>query len=313
MEAQISSNRVIYFLVAALTLAALAGIAWGNIQQRNYLAEAEEYVSDYASTVHDPHRYACTRFPLHQQRDCIAEVIANGREYQRQELGLTSQRTAALWTALMGNAAIVGVVLSVAGVLLVWTTFRETREANRIMRSEGRPWLEIRDVKLSHPRISPSTENGTTADRFSCVVSYSITNTGKSPALLLFQGGAGFNSDVEESRKMHSKLITNASKVELAAEGTYIAPGGTNTSWFLVAAEPSHDGSLPIHVQTITIYTTADRDARMVTSHVGFIGERMPDILPIPNDTPIVMTKEKMLGGQQHRLAMMQERTIQMT
>jgi len=39
----------------------------------------------------------------------------------------------------MAVAALVGVALSIVGVLLVWTTFRETRDANRIATEAAKP------------------------------------------------------------------------------------------------------------------------------------------------------------------------------
>jgi len=95
---------------------------------------------------------ACVRLPIQHQSDCIAEASNAARENERQEQDLVAQRVTAVWTFLMGCAAIVGMGLSIVGVFLVWTTFRAAREANEIGRNaliaERRPWLEIEKVMI---------------------------------------------------------------------------------------------------------------------------------------------------------------------
>ena len=63
---------------------------------------------------------------------CINEEREAAREGDRKEYGLEAQRITAAWTAHMGIAAIIGMVASLIGVGLVWTTFHETRIANII-------------------------------------------------------------------------------------------------------------------------------------------------------------------------------------
>lgn len=65
--------------------------------------------------------------------------------YNREDL--KAQRQMALWTRLMGAAAIVGIAISVVGIGLVYTTFAETRKANEIARAalanSNRAWLQL--------------------------------------------------------------------------------------------------------------------------------------------------------------------------
>jgi hypothetical protein len=126
--------KIRLILVAAIIGFAIAAstILWGLSQKSKYEREADGRYKEYASHSYYPNRYACLSLPIFNQIDCIAKHEADAREYQRSEQDLVSQRVTALWTVLMGGAAIIGMMLSAVGIILVWTTFRETREANII-------------------------------------------------------------------------------------------------------------------------------------------------------------------------------------
>ena len=74
----------------------------------------------------------------------------------------------------MGIAALIGMGLSLVGVALVWTTFRETRKANEIAKADERPWLNFAPGIDGHITIC--------FDTLDFNISVSITNHGGRPA-----------------------------------------------------------------------------------------------------------------------------------
>lgn len=113
------------------------GIVYGNLEQHKYEAEASRRQTHYSNNTYTPARNACLISPVKYQANCVAEAANEARKNERDEQDLVAQRVTALWTYIMGTAAVVGMVLSAVGVFLVWTTFRATREANEITRGIG--------------------------------------------------------------------------------------------------------------------------------------------------------------------------------
>ena len=62
---------------------------------------------------------------------------------EREIRDLQAQENSAYWAGAMFWATLGALVLSVIGVGLVWTTFRETRKANEIAIFAQRPWISI--------------------------------------------------------------------------------------------------------------------------------------------------------------------------
>jgi hypothetical protein len=143
-------------LAIAASILILAGIQ--NAIEYNQATRHTEYYSKQAK---DQIALDCGALVGRAFSDCARQINNAAREQQRDEYDLYSQKTMALWTAVMGGMAVVGVFLSVLGVYLIWTTFRETkrtadeaREANRITREGQRPWIdfshhEVRGIKNS--------------------------------------------------------------------------------------------------------------------------------------------------------------------
>lgn len=68
--------------------------------------------------------------------ECSREIEQASRAEQRDEYDLYSQKTMALWTSVMGSMAVLGVALSGIGVYLIWGTWRQTAEANKLLRQQ---------------------------------------------------------------------------------------------------------------------------------------------------------------------------------
>jgi hypothetical protein len=119
--------------IAVWTLIALIGvgaIARGVLEQVEYEGRSYERSAKYTADTYSPAYDSCFRLPVDSQANCVAEANNEYRENERKEQDLIAQQTTAVWTFLMGCAAIIGMSLSALGVYLVWTTFRETRKAN---------------------------------------------------------------------------------------------------------------------------------------------------------------------------------------
>lgn len=141
------SKRVAAIAAAGVVGVIIAGIVigWGALRQSEYNREANERSNEYTVHTYNPERDACVRLPIRDQPNCIADADRKAREHERGEHELVAQKTSALWTSIMGGAAILGMILSAIGIFLVYTTFQETRkttqaakEGNRIARDIGR-------------------------------------------------------------------------------------------------------------------------------------------------------------------------------
>lgn len=108
-------------------------LSFGLTYQNHYAREAERKASQ-----HDRHAAfeayrPCRTSPLTQLDYCLVNAK---REYElkvndnhRNYADLVAQQRSALWTAIMGVAALIGMALSALGVWLVYTTFREAKRS----------------------------------------------------------------------------------------------------------------------------------------------------------------------------------------
>lgn len=132
-----------WILVTVAFLLVIIGAGYGLSQQAAYEQEAKERSADYAKYTAGQIKHACTQTaspPLEKARcikNAVAEYRLKTRDNQREYDDLAAQRTSALWTSIMGLAAVIGMALSAIGVALVYTTFNETRLTNRIAMKEG--------------------------------------------------------------------------------------------------------------------------------------------------------------------------------
>lgn len=135
-------KRLAAFVASILGLAFVAfALIYGLSQQQHYLQTANNAAAEYARHTTYQEKKSCRGVPAVQLSQCRADAKAeygqkradNRREYD----DLVAQQTSALWTSIMGIAAITGMVLSVVGIFLVYTTFRETKVANVIARQSA--------------------------------------------------------------------------------------------------------------------------------------------------------------------------------
>jgi|GEM_PF-3111326 len=114
----------------------LGGGLYSLRQQVAYDQEAQHRIAHYSEYSSEEIANACLGLPSLDQEVCVEKATKRAdleqREYERGELDLVAQQKMALWTAIMGIAALIGMALSVIGVWLVWTTFRETRRQAQI-------------------------------------------------------------------------------------------------------------------------------------------------------------------------------------
>jgi hypothetical protein len=111
------------------------------IEQAGYQQYAANQSSQYARYAEHKERQACSGVPGNQLPKCLAEARISTeldkRSYEHDQADLIAQRKAALWAEMMGLAALLGMGLSIVGVVLVYVTFRATREGNEIQKRIG--------------------------------------------------------------------------------------------------------------------------------------------------------------------------------
>lgn len=144
----------------------------------------------------------CVPLPRPEIRQCVHEEYNAARQREHDEYDLQAQLVTSAWTRAMGIAAIIGMSVGILGVGLVFFTFRETRNANKIAREalEGqlRPWVKARFAEVHGFRMvnrRPHFRIGVRLD-----------NVGQSPALGLAYAafiyfGDDPTADVDETIK----------------------------------------------------------------------------------------------------------------
>jgi hypothetical protein len=119
-------------------LAVFAGIAvtfitsllfWAIPEHLAYSNQAAFNTEYHQRWADNRKRRDCVRAPAIGSRRCVEEAQATSEERQRAERDIEAQRKMALWTAIMGAMAVIGVGLSGFGVYLIWRTWDATREA----------------------------------------------------------------------------------------------------------------------------------------------------------------------------------------
>lgn len=124
-------------LAVLLIMGAAYGFKWGLERQIEYERYADENRKEYTANTYSPERQRCFRLAAGLQHDCVTKARNEATAHNREQQDLVAQRVTALWTKLMGGAAIIGMVLSAFGVFLVWTTFNAAKEGNAIARELG--------------------------------------------------------------------------------------------------------------------------------------------------------------------------------
>lgn len=154
------SSWLTWIAGSILILLAATGAIYGVSQQARYEQAAVDHADEYARHAHEKAEKPCRLLTGSEQAKCAAnadrEEQDQSRDKRREYDDLVAQQTSALWTGIMGLAAITGMILSVVGVGLVYATFRETRRtANEAARSADafiateRGWLKM-GVEVGH-------------------------------------------------------------------------------------------------------------------------------------------------------------------
>lgn len=132
-----STALIAVAILAVLGLGGTASFKYGSERQAEYERYADNRRREYTANTYSPERQRCFRLAAGFQHNCVTEAKEEYDDYHREQQDLVAQRVTALWTKLMGGAAIVGMVLSAFGVFLVWTTFNATRDGNVISKRTG--------------------------------------------------------------------------------------------------------------------------------------------------------------------------------
>lgn len=123
--------------------ALISFLIYGFVQQAGYNQYSQSQATNYAAHAAEEQKQACVGTPSSELTKCRAKAQA---EYDlkanagyRDYSDLIAQRKSALWAMIMGIAALIGMILSAIGVILVKRTFDETQRTNRInMRQNAR-------------------------------------------------------------------------------------------------------------------------------------------------------------------------------
>jgi hypothetical protein len=152
---------IVFAFLAALALG-VAFIGFGLSRDAEYQRQADTNAREYAAYADQQARQSCIRLFDQKKADCIAKYSHEKRTNHRNEQDLVAQRQSANWAYIMGAAAVIGMILSVVGVVLVWTTFRETQKTNKIA-AKNIDAYQRREAGSLYPKFSyrkPGYERG---------------------------------------------------------------------------------------------------------------------------------------------------------
>lgn len=170
-----STQLVGTVILAALLAAAVPTFLWGVSKQAEYERYADKRRQEYTANSYSPERQRCFRLAAGFQHDCVTKAKQEYDAYNREQQDLVAQRVTALWTFIMGCAAIVGMALSAFGVFLVWTTFNATKEGNEIARNTAKQ--QLRAYLHPHDPILERVANGRKP-----LAKVNVKNYGQTPA-----------------------------------------------------------------------------------------------------------------------------------
>ena len=187
----IKTGLAVLAIIGALAFG-LWSIASGLSRDAEFQRQADDHSRKYAAYAQEQIRENC--FPLSgvHKANCISEKRHDYREDRREERDLVAQRNSANWAYIMGAAAVLGMVLSAVGVVLVWITFRETRRTAQIAYDAlehekatalaiNRPWLGPQSVNIGRIEAGGNDPNAG-----GVYFQLRLTNFGNSPATDVF-------------------------------------------------------------------------------------------------------------------------------
>lgn len=118
----------------------LGFLIYGFVEQVGYNQYSQAQAANYARYAAEEQKNACVGIAPAKLAECRAKAQAEydlkANAGDRDYSDLIAQRKSALWGMIMGIAALIGMVLSVIGVILVKRTFDETQRTNRLAMKE---------------------------------------------------------------------------------------------------------------------------------------------------------------------------------
>ncbi len=154
-------------------------IAYGLLESAKYERQSAAKTDNYARYTSYKVAEACVGVSHLERVKCLQEAEDAKAEYEYNQADLVAQRQSALWAYIMAAAAVIGMCLSVIGVWLVWTTFRETRAANEIAGTSVRAWVSV-TLELQTPGRPYETQGNGFGYGFA--IRAGMKNHGASPA-----------------------------------------------------------------------------------------------------------------------------------
>ena len=149
------------------------------------------------------------------RQECIARIVEDTKDYQRDSEDLAAQSSMALSTFWMMIDSILMTLATVLGVYYLWRTIEEMKDTNSyamqtaeatsiatdLIREEKRPWLRIVSVTLIAPAVVKK-------DMVSANVMIAVENAGKRPAINVGFETIGCQSDFPMSHIIDNVLTS---------------------------------------------------------------------------------------------------------
>lgn len=200
-------NYTVGFL-AGLALAILVGLSlWrGASDLENQITlQAQKEAAQYADPARISVECKASSVAAPAQQDCISPESEAASEAERNTYDLEAQQTVAVWTRVMGKAAIIGMGVGIIGLFLIFTTFWETRKAAQTSRDTYEAFIAL-ESPLIAPKITLDHVQGkshfgikieaTNLGKTSCVVEKIYVSWTDKPEIPEFEGKAPWERHV---------------------------------------------------------------------------------------------------------------------
>jgi len=171
----------IWFWVAMLI--ALCAVILAHSEQSRHHKTASVHAEQYRRDADKRISQTCISLTRQAKANCVNIAQEIDREGQRKEYDLYSQRSMAIWTIVMGYAAIFGVSLSGIGVYLIWTTFEETRKAATASSKSYDAFIAFENAGID-VRFSEQPKFIKINDLWYVYFKILVRNVGRSPAII---------------------------------------------------------------------------------------------------------------------------------
>jgi hypothetical protein len=173
--------EIVTAIFLAVIVASVLKLTWDlSASNSKFSQEAEQSAEQYADRTDERIAETCAGMSAAALAKCADEIIKSSHEAQTAQRDLAAQRGMHTWAIAMFWATAASVFVTGIGIFFVWRTLNantaavdEAREANRIARSEQRPWISL-NIDVTHVFVF---ENG----KASLTGSIIIKNIGKSP------------------------------------------------------------------------------------------------------------------------------------